>query len=312
MDPVSQSAKRQKRSIIFWIFIGIAIPAMFFTLSYAAGYRFDQRTRSVIQTSAVAIHTIPKEANVLFNGKVAEDKTPFIENNLLPGQYTIRVEKDGYHSWEKTIGFEKGLSEIFPEVILFLDRAAVASTKSSAEQKELFGNQPDAFVSLPKKFHTVYSEEGFTHPEKLLFLAGDLDLVVDPEQRVSYLLPNVEKFEDETKIGSVIETAEWNDDNVLLYTTEFELWTVGNDGEETFLLTRQSSAILDAIWHPKGGYILFSDANGLYAIELDARDHRQIWKLDSHSSPTALRINSKGDVLNFTSTGKQFDLKLYE
>lgn len=308
MNPVRQSERRQRRTIIFWIFLGIAIPAMFFTLSYAAGYRFDERTRSVIQTSAVAIHTIPKEASVYLNGVRAEKMTPYIENNLMPGGVAIEVRKDGYHSWKKQIAFERGLSEIFPEVLLLLeDEARVSTRDAGGDAKAAMDLAP-----LPKKYHASVEEAGWERPETLLYLPGDQDLLVDQEQQRAYVLDSIERFSDEKYIAGVLHHAQWNDDDTLLYTTEFELWVLTDNGNEHILLTRQSNPILDVAWHPSGSMIFFSDLHGLSAIELDERDHRQIWKLDSHPSPTEIRVNARGDTLTFVSNGALYDLQLFE
>lgn len=320
MNPARQSERRQRRSIIFWIFLGIAIPAMFFTLSYAAGYRFDERTRSVIQTSALAIHTIPKEALVYLNGVRTEKITPYIENNLMPGGYTIEVRKNGYHAWKKQITFERGLSEIFPEVVLLLDDDAQAAKGTVADgdmntvldRTALFGKNSEDLVALPKKYHETYREIGWERPESLMYLPGDRDLLVDQEQQRAYLLDSIDKFSDKETISGAVHHAQWNADELLLYTTEFELWVMADEGKKRMLLTRQSNPILDAAWHPTGSLLFFSDVQGLSAIELDDRDHRQIWKLDGHPSPVDIRVNARGDAVTFVSEGTHYDLQLFE
>jgi hypothetical protein len=81
------------------------------TIFYSQGYRFDFKTRKIVQTGGLFLKIAPSGARVYLDGKLIK-KTNFLFdsvflNDLLPETYQIRIEKDGYHSWEKNLQVEE-------------------------------------------------------------------------------------------------------------------------------------------------------------------------------------------------------------
>lgn len=100
--------------LILIFFIAAAGVAIFF----AQGRRFDG-TEGLIQTSIINLNTLPDEVNVFVNNKRVDRVDGRVEN-LDPGTVTLKVEKEGYTTWEKQIVLESGVVkdvnvQLFPQ-----------------------------------------------------------------------------------------------------------------------------------------------------------------------------------------------------
>lgn len=88
------------------IFFFLALATLIVVL-YGRGYRFQfQNGKAQLSgTGLLVVSSIPTGAEVLINGHLttATDSTL----NLLPGEYTIGIQKEGYFSWEKKLKIQK-------------------------------------------------------------------------------------------------------------------------------------------------------------------------------------------------------------
>ncbi len=112
--------KRHWRAILFFTFaFGFLISAPLVVL-YTAGYRYQFGSTHLFKTGVLSITSIPKGASVIIDNVLASKKTPAVIDNLFPGQSKIRVEKNGYSSWEKTLPIQSGNSTFASNIVLFL------------------------------------------------------------------------------------------------------------------------------------------------------------------------------------------------
>jgi hypothetical protein len=91
-------------------------------LFYASGYRFDLKREKVIKTGTLMLEAKDvKKANLYINNDLYEE--PFSDKvfiyNLLPGDYQVRLEKNGYYSWEKKISIHSNLTTFIKNIVLF-------------------------------------------------------------------------------------------------------------------------------------------------------------------------------------------------
>lgn len=83
--------------ILFLILVGTAIG-----IYYAQGYRFNFNNPKLIQgTGLLVLTSKPDGARVVVDGHLTTATNNTI--NLAPGVYKVRIEKDGYFPWEKSI-----------------------------------------------------------------------------------------------------------------------------------------------------------------------------------------------------------------
>ncbi len=87
-------------SVAVFVLIGISIVSFFIR-----GYRVDIDSKTITTTGLLAANSIPKGASVYIDDKLitATDDTV----NLPPGEYQVKIVKDGYFSWEKKVTMKK-------------------------------------------------------------------------------------------------------------------------------------------------------------------------------------------------------------
>jgi hypothetical protein len=70
---------------------------------FTRGYQIDWANKKFVKTGAFVVKTLPTKASVFIDNKVVKGTTPETVRFLLPGDYVLRIEKDGYQSWTKRL-----------------------------------------------------------------------------------------------------------------------------------------------------------------------------------------------------------------
>ena len=89
-----------KKLLIFLSTLVFILGGTYLMIRYAQGYR-PTRSLAIRGTGLLSADSFPTGAQVYINGKLttATDNTL----NLDPGEYTIEIKKDGYHTWSKKL-----------------------------------------------------------------------------------------------------------------------------------------------------------------------------------------------------------------
>ena len=95
--------KKLSGIIIFFVAVSLITVGIIF---YARGYRPDFENGSVKSTGVVSIHSKPDNATVYVDGE-EKGVTNVDISNLKPGKYEIKIMKEGFSSWEKTVEVKK-------------------------------------------------------------------------------------------------------------------------------------------------------------------------------------------------------------
>lgn len=120
---------------MFYFFIVIfSIMTVLISL-YASGYKFNlswplRFNRLLQKTGMLNVATVPKNAYIFLNDKeqtgavfslFKKDSltTPNKIKNILPGEYTLRLEREGYWSYEKKIRIDSGQTTFAEDINLF-------------------------------------------------------------------------------------------------------------------------------------------------------------------------------------------------
>lgn len=122
-----------QRRVLYTAFI-----LLFFTLTpavsfYAAGYNFDWQTGAIQRTGIIIVETVPRGAvvslanrldaqynwlyDIVYSDVVLE--TPEKIRNLLPGEYEVRLEKEGYLPYERVVRLNGGETIVLSDIPLF-------------------------------------------------------------------------------------------------------------------------------------------------------------------------------------------------
>ena len=96
--------RKTRQTLFFFFLISFCLIAPYLVF-YSQGYRFDFEKKKFVQTGGIFLKVLPRQAEVYLNEKLAKKTDPLFGSalieNLLPRKYKVRVEKEGYHPWEK-------------------------------------------------------------------------------------------------------------------------------------------------------------------------------------------------------------------
>lgn len=107
--------------LIFIVVLGLIAPVIIF---YSLGYRFDPKVGIFIYSGTVVLKPTPFDVNVYVDGKpLAKKQIDIINqsiniNGLKPGEYEIKVSRDGYRDWSKKTRVRSGIATEFWNVTL--------------------------------------------------------------------------------------------------------------------------------------------------------------------------------------------------
>ena len=190
------------------------------TIKFAKGYRPSLKTKALQGTGLLAANSYPRGASVFINDKLttATDDTL----NLPPGEYRVKIAKDGYIPWEKNLKIEAELvtqtnTRLFPAV-----PTLTPVTFSGALNP----------LPAPDGQKIVFAVENATADEKNGLYVLDLTdrpfgLNTDPRQitgttaKYDLLHAQLTWSPDSTQILALINEGEVNETNVLLDQSRF-------------------------------------------------------------------------------------------
>ncbi len=147
----------------------------FFSL-YAAGYRLSLSSilkgEALIQkTGILVLDSKPKGANIflwrqfrgiLFNDNVLRNKklrTPYKIKNLLPGEYVLNLELDGYWPWQQKINIYPGHSSYIEDIVLFRKNLPIKFTDSLTQKISLCPLDKKIILEDNKKIIDLKTEQ---------------------------------------------------------------------------------------------------------------------------------------------------------
>ncbi len=105
---------------LLFVFIAAFLITAPIVVLYTAGYRYNLETNRIVQTGLFYVTSLPKEATILVDGK-ERDETPGFVKRVLPGNYTLEIQKEGYYSWSKDLPISSRETTFVEDVVLFLE-----------------------------------------------------------------------------------------------------------------------------------------------------------------------------------------------
>ena len=137
---------KKLRDAMFIFFVLLFVVATSLLSLYAAGYRLDferaLKGRFLQKTGTLILASTPKGASIYLDGKMAKSSgsifgdyavTPAKVKNLLPKEYLVEVELDGYWPWEKKLNIYAGQSTYAENIVLFKRCIPTEAQESLAE-----------------------------------------------------------------------------------------------------------------------------------------------------------------------------------
>jgi len=299
------------RRILPWVFASLFLATAPVLVFYTAGYRWNPKKEKVERNGTLIVDTKPTGASIFLNESNTDEQSPITIQNIRPGAYQIRLEKHGYHSWEKQLDLNASIVTFASNIHLWktaeptlrqsttstfpiptADTLVVPPTALHIRVSEETGDpilfdekQPDKGYVLPHGNWTIVTQQSDTVllQDGTDWLSVDLQAKTPTFQRVrgDRLRPFVNKNETT---------------NLLVHQGEIWLW---NPKYAPELLFRQSASIIDVAWYSDGSSVVIATSDEISVIELDSRNGRirtslaSFTKIDSINlvSTTALHIN---------------------
>lgn len=172
----------------------------------------------------------PKDAKFYLNNKLLPNKRPLRLANLLPNSYQVRVEKDGYHSWQKNLEIKARESTLVYDIALFKNNLPDLLESGPVTQ---FSLSPDESTLLIQKLNTLWLMDLETGKKKLQtilpYTINQPDIKWSPDGRwiinsdqagSDFAIVNLEKEKiyrwQEFDLGSISQT-NWMTDSEHIY-----------------------------------------------------------------------------------------------
>lgn len=118
---IETDMSKSLRLFLFLLFLFAFLISAPIVVLYTAGYRFDLTHGRIVHTAVLNITSEPRNASVIVDGISFSDRTPAVLETILPGEHTVRLEKEGYLPWETVLNFESREALVMGPIILFLD-----------------------------------------------------------------------------------------------------------------------------------------------------------------------------------------------
>lgn len=94
------------RLIITGLFSLLFLLATPLVVLRAQGFDFNFDQNQIVRQGKILLKPKPKKASIYLNDKILKKQTPRLISDLKPGFYPVKVQKPGYHPWQKNLKVE--------------------------------------------------------------------------------------------------------------------------------------------------------------------------------------------------------------
>lgn len=153
------------RRILYILFIMAFLIITPMVIFYAAGYKLSPGGITFQKTGSFILDSDPQGANIFINNKPQQKffkkifspeesyvKTPAKIKGLLPGEYDLKIELEGYWPWQKKLSVHPGTSTYAEDVYLFKNNLPISL---------LSGNIKNLKISPDKNKMAILLEDGW-------------------------------------------------------------------------------------------------------------------------------------------------------
>jgi len=270
-------------------------------IAYSIGYRYDFENKRVVKKGVLVLWAENSDVEILINDEKIENtetkssglinkylnsKGSLFEIELLPGSYTIKLQKEGYVAWEKRLNIKSGYATIADGIHLFPENPEIKKIggeniqiASFAEDgKKAYWIEEDSSLTVfdfsKKKVETALSQKdikGLTLDKNFLFVSKDsksiLFKALDSKRNTHFLILDISL--KKPKVHNI--------------TSELAKMTISDLSSENFT------------WHPKDSKkLLVLHKENVYEIDILEEDKTPKLLLDN-----ILTLTSNKDKIYF-------------
>ncbi|MBP9760843.1 MAG: PEGA domain-containing protein [Candidatus Magasanikbacteria bacterium] len=110
-------SRRIRLAIMLFLVAGFCVITPLLIL-FTAGYRYNWSEKTLVTTGVLSIDITPKDALVFVNDIRIEKDVPIRLTNLTPNNYHIRIQRDGFHVWEKDMTVQSNQTTYIRDISL--------------------------------------------------------------------------------------------------------------------------------------------------------------------------------------------------
>jgi hypothetical protein len=286
-------AEQRVRALLFYASVCIFCGALPFILSFALGYQFDRRTFKFTKTGLIALKTQPPGADIYFEQKLMNEKTPATINELLPGTYNIRLELENHYPWHEDVRVEAGKVTRLEKVVLFSERQNIKQLNKEKIAAFWIDQEKDTIYYVNPEENTIYTSN----------LNGERYEIITGFQNITPL-PSRWKISMER--------------DKLLYFNEHQIGIVGlqpfrgaSQQELSFVLNYPAGKIIDVFWYSDGGHCILVSNKGIEVLEARP-DAEPMTLVTLTKRNTSAFYDMHDDTLYFLDSQKAADGKMYD
>ncbi|MEK7619910.1 MAG: PEGA domain-containing protein [Patescibacteria group bacterium] len=322
------------RLFLFLLFLFAFLISAPILVLYTAGYRFDLTNGRIVHTAVLNISSEPRNASVLVDGTSYSDRTPAVLETILPGEHTVRLEKEGYLPWETVLDFESREAVVLGPIILFLDttpelQQTIPATVTTVHEK----TNRFAYATQESSWLEVWVVDADTSQTKLLMrlpYSSTSSYALEFSMNGTYLaLTETHGSQEDVSVARVDDgtMVELHDDPLeaevellpffeqLVTTSGGRLVTLSESGNRAVLSYQEGETASIITYVPLGEYEFVWAPQDLIAL-WNAKHHRLIL-LDPQNREQPILLNEEAtlwkwnasqDVLLYSSG---YDIKRY-
>ena len=167
IDPAKQR-KHKIRLFVGYGLISCAIILATTVLLFAAyGYGVNSKGQ-IIQSGLVFVSSAPAPASISLNGQLNSSSTN-ARLQIPAGQYTLKLTRNGYRPWIRSLGVEGGSVEHFDYPILFPTKIVTTTLKQYAAQPGLTTQSPNGqwLLTQDASNSDTFDEYNLSNPKQL-------------------------------------------------------------------------------------------------------------------------------------------------
>jgi len=115
---------RKTRWVLFCIAVCIFVALSYIMVMFSLGYKYDFSTWRFVRTGSLQV--IGNTSATVYLDGISIGGTSFLGNalyvgRLLPHSYRVRLMRDGFRPWDKSVSIGAGLFSDFPKIVLIPD-----------------------------------------------------------------------------------------------------------------------------------------------------------------------------------------------
>ena len=110
------------RKIVFYIFTLIYLVLCPLIVARMLGFVINPLTHRLVKTGLAYVSTIPPDATVYIDGRMAHQNTPTALRDLTPGEHFIRIELGGYNDWARNIPIIGKKATVLDNILLIPEK----------------------------------------------------------------------------------------------------------------------------------------------------------------------------------------------